>query len=213
MRRDPSRVGRLLRSIGRNVATQVSTATLARDAGGIDDPLKDDTAHAYLDALRRLMIVEEQPAWGPHLRTTYALRKAPKLHFVDPSLAVAALDASPEKLLKDLNLLGLLFESLVVRDLRIYAQASQARVLRYRDSGGLEVDAIVDGPDDRWAAFEVKLGFGQVDEAAANLRKFAMRVDTDKCGAPGALGVIVASGYGYRREDGIYVIPIGALGP
>lgn len=213
VRRDPSRVGRLLRSIGRNVATQVSTATLARDAGGIDGPLKDDTAHAYLDALRRLMIVEEQPAWGPHLRTTYALRKAPKLHFVDPSLAVAALDASPEKLLKDLNLLGLLFESLVVRDLRIYAQASQARVLQYRDSGGLEVDAIVDGSDDRWAAFEVKLGFGQVDEAAANLRKFVKRVDTDKCGAPTALGVIIGSGYGYRREDGIYVIPIGALGP
>jgi predicted AAA+ superfamily ATPase len=211
--RDPSRVGGLLRSIGRNVATHVSTATLARDAGGVDGPLKNDTAHEYLDALRRLMVVEDQPAWGPHLRTTYTLRQAPKLHFVDPSLAVAALDASPERLLKDLNFLGFLFESLVVRDLRIYAQAVDARVLQYRDSSGLEVDAIVQGLNDRWAAFEVKLGFGQVDEAAANLHKFVKRVDTDRCGTPAALGVIIRSGYGYQREDGIYVIPIGALGP
>lgn len=212
-RRDPIKVGRLLRSIGRNVATQPSTATLARDAGGVDGPLKFETVDEYLDALRRLMIVEDQPAWGVHLRTTHTLRKASKLHFVDPSLAVAAMRSGPERLVRDLNLLGLLFESMVIRDLRVYAQAADADVLHYRDSDGLEVDAIVEARDGRWAAFEVKLGFNQVEEAAANLHKFVKRIDTDRCGPPAALGVIVGSGYGYKREDGVHVIPIGALGP
>ncbi len=212
-RRDPVKVGRLLRSIGRNVATQPSITTLARDAGGVDGPLKFETVNEYLDALRRLMVVEDQPAWGVHLRTTHTLRKASKLHFVDPSLAVAAMRTGPERLVQELNLLGLLFESMVIRDLRVYAQAVDAEVLHYRDSDGLEVDAIVEARDGRWAAFEVKLGFNQVKEAAANLHKFVKRIDTSRCGAPAALGVIIGSGYGYKREDGIHVIPIGALGP
>lgn len=212
-RRDPVKVGRLLRSIGRNVATQASVATLARDASGPDESLKHETADEYLDALRRLMVVEDQPAWGVHLRTTHTLRKAPKLHFVDPSLAVAALRTGPERLARELSLLGLLFESMVIRDLRIYAQAVDAEVLHYRDSDGLEVDAIVEARDGRWAAFEVKLGFNRIDEGAANLHKFVKRIDTSRCGPPAALGVIVGSGYGYRREDGVHVIPIGALGP
>jgi uncharacterized protein len=212
-RRDPIKVGRLLRSIGRNVATQPTIATLARDAGGVDGPLKFETVNEYLDALRRLMIVEDQPAWGVHLRTTHTLRKASKLHFVDPSLAVAAMRSGPERLIQDLSLLGLLFESMVIRDLRVYAQAGDAEILHYRDSDGLEVDAIVEARDGRWAAFEVKLGFNQVEEAAANLHKFVKRIDTDRCGPPAALGVIVGSGYGYKQEDGIHVIPIGALGP
>ena len=117
------------------------------------------------------MIVEDQPAWAPHLRSKHRLRKAPKRHFVDPSLAVAALRATPDRLLRDLSLFGFLFESLVVRDLRVYAQATDARVLQYRDSGGLEVDAIVEAGDGRWMAFEVKLGHGQIDDAAANLSR------------------------------------------
>lgn len=212
-RRNPVKVGQLLRSIGRNVATETSTVTLARDAGGADGPLDRATVESYLDALRRLMVVEDQPAWGVHLRTTHTLRKASKLHFVDPSLAVAAMRSGPERLVQDLNLLGLLFESMVVRDLRVYAQATDADVLHYRDSDGLEVDVIVEARDGRWAAFEVKLGFYQVEEAAANLHKFVKRIDTDRCGPPAALGVIIGSGYGYRREDGVHVIPIGALGP
>jgi predicted AAA+ superfamily ATPase len=212
-RRDPIKVGRLLRSIGRNIATQPTIATLARDAGGVDGPLKSETVDEYLDALRRLMIVEDQPAWGVHLRTTHTLRKASKLHFVDPSLAVAAMRSGPERLVRDLSLLGLLFESMVIRDLRVYAQAVDAEVLHYRDSEGLEVDAIVEARDGRWAAFEVKLGFNQVEEAAANLHKFVKRIDTDRCGPPAALGVIIGSGYGYKQEDGIHVIPIGGLGP
>jgi hypothetical protein len=212
-RRDPVKVERLLRSIGRNVSTEASVATLARDAGGADGPLKHETADEYLDALRQLMVVEDQPAWGVHLRTTHVLRKAPKLHFVDPSLAVAAMRGSPEQLLQDLSLLGLLFESMVIRDLRVYAQAADAEVLHYRDSDGLEVDAIVEARDGRWAAFEVKLGFSQVEEAAASLHKFVKRIDTSRCGPPAALGVIIGSGIGFKREDGVQVIPIGALGP
>jgi predicted AAA+ superfamily ATPase len=212
-RRDPSRVARLLASLARNVATHAAATTLALDTGGADSPLKDDTVRDYLDALERLMVLEDQPAWAPHLRSRYRLRTAPKRHFVDPSLAVAALRATPDRLLGDLGLLGFLFESLVIRDLRVYAQAADARVLQYRDSDGVEVDAIVEAGDGRWMAFEVKLGQGQIDDAVASLMRFAARIDTAKCGDPTLLGVIVATGYGYRREDGVAVIPIGALGP
>ncbi len=212
-RRDPSRVARLLQSLARNVATHAAATTLASDTGGADGPLKDDTVRGYLAALERLMIVEDQPAWAPHLRSKHRLRTMPKRHFVDPSLAVAALRATPERLLRDLNLFGFLFESLVVRDLRVYAQSADARVAQYSDNRGLEVDAIVEAGDGRWLALEVKLGQGQVDEAAANLLRFAEHVDTERCGSPALLGVIVASGYGYRRADGVAVIPVGVLGP
>jgi predicted AAA+ superfamily ATPase len=212
-RRDPNRVSRLLASLARNVATHTATTTLAKDSGGADGPLKDDTAREYLGALERLMVVEDQPAWAPHLRSKHRLRTAPKRHFVDPSLAVAALRATPRRLLEDLELFGFLFESLVVRDLRVYSQSADASVLQYRDSSGLEVDAIVETSDGGWMAFEVKLGHGQIDEAAARLLRFAARIDKTRCGSPLMLGVIVASGYGYRREDGVAVIPIGALGP
>jgi hypothetical protein len=212
-RRDPARVGRLLRSLARNVATYASATTLAADAGGVEDPLKDDTVRQYLDILERLMVVEDQPAWAPRLRSRSVLRSGPKRHLIDPSLAVAALRATPARLLRDVNLLGFLFESLVVRDLRVYAQASDAHVLQYRDNLGLEVDAIVETAEGRWAAFEVKLGPGQVDDGAATLLKFAHRVDTGKVGQPAVLGVIVGFGYGYVRDDGVAVIPIGALCP
>lgn len=212
-RRNPAKVGSLLRSLARNVATYAANATLAADAGGSEGPLDPDTVREYLSALERLMIVEEQPAWAPHLRSRSRVRSAAKRHFVDPSLAVAALRITPSRLLEDLNLFGFLFESLVVRDLRVYAQAVEASVLQYRDNTGLEVDAVVEAPDGRWAAFEIKLGPGLVDEGAETLRKFAERVDTRRCGEPAALAVIVGTGYGYAREDGVGVIPIGALGP
>lgn len=213
IRRDPVKVSRFLQSLARNVATHAAVSTMVKDVGGADNTLRENTAHEYLTALERLMIVEDQPAWTPHLRSKSRLRGRPKRHFVDPSLAVAALRANPERLLKDLNLLGLLFESMVIRDLRIYAQAAEAEVLQYRDNTGLEVDAIIQSGDGRWAAFEVKLGSARVDEGAANLLKFVERVDLDRCGKPSALGVIVSDGYGYVREDGIGVLPIGALGP
>ena len=212
-RRDPGKVGQLLRSLARNSATQASVSTIARDTAGDGEAVSRETVIDHLGALARLMIVEDQPAWTPHLRSRAALRRAPKRHFVDPSLAVAALRASPTDLLADLELLGLLFESLVIRDLRVYAQAAEADVLQYRDSRGLEVDAIVRGQNGSWAAFEVKLGTGQIDEAAKTLQRFAAKIDTARTGTPAALAVIVGTGYGYTRDDGIAVVPIGALGP
>lgn len=213
--RDPERVARFLRSYARNVATHASMSTIAADTGGTDGPLKDHTALEYANALGRLMIIEDQPAWAPHLRSKSILRNAPKRHLVDPSLAVAALRASPRHLREDLELFGLLFESLVVRDFRVYAQAADADVYHYRDNTGLEIDTIVATQAGPWAAFEVKLGGeARIDEAAANLIKFRGRVDTRRCGEPAALAVVVGAGpYAYRREDSVWVLPIGVCGP
>jgi uncharacterized protein len=213
-RRDPARVRRLLRSLARNVATHVALTTLATDsADGGGAPLKEHTVSGYLRALERAFVVEDQPPWEPHLRSRSILRKSPKRHFVDPSLAVAALGAGPAALLRDLSLFGFLFESLVVRDLRVYSQPMRGEVSQFRDNKGLEIDAVVES-DAGWAAFEVKLGGPDaIDEAAAGLLKFAREIDTRRSGEPSALGVIVAGGYGYKREDGIQVIPITALGP
>lgn len=210
---DPEKVLLLMRSLARNVSTMTSLATLARDVSGPDEALAKNTVSSYHDALTRLMVVEDQPAWAPHLRSRSRVRTSPRRHFVDPSLAVAVLRATPERLLEDLNLLGFLFESLVVRDLRVYAQTCDAQVLHYKDNTDLEVDAIVEAADGRWAAFEIKLGGGSVDAGAGTLLRFANRVDTRNCGPPAILGVITGSGLAYTRADGIAVIPIGALGP
>ena len=209
----PGRVTRFMQSLARNTATTVSAATLARDSRGADFAFTAETARAYLAALEQLMVVEQLPVWAPHLRSRSRLRNAPKRNFVDPSLAAAALGAGPEHLVQDLSWLGFLFESLVVRDLRVYAQANRASVYHYRDNTGLEVDAIVDGGPGRWGAFEIKLGQGRIEEAARALLKFAGRVDTERCGEPAVLAVITGSGYGYRRTDGVCVVPVGALGP
>ncbi len=212
-KRDPRRVGAVLRSLARNVATEVKNSVLAADAGGTDGALDQRTVADYLDALLRLMVLEDQPAWAPHLRSKAVLRRSPKRHFVDPSLAVAALGTGPQRLLGDLNLLGLLFESLVVRDLRVLAQPLDGQVLHYRDNYGIEVDAVVELADGRWGAFEVKLGPGMIDHGAQSLLRFVEQVDTSRSGPPAVLGVICATGYGYRRPDGVVVLPIGALAP
>ena len=212
-RRDPVRVGMLLRSLARNVATPAAIATLASDTGEGVSAIKQHTAADYLRALERIMVVENQPAWPTHLRSRSVLRKKPIRHLVDPSLAVAAVRATPARIVRDLDFLGFLFESMVVRDLRVYAQAADAEVFHYREKGGLEVDAIIQANDGRWAAFEVKLGDWRADAGARNLLRLADRVDPERMGEPAALGVIVSSGYGYTREDGVSVIPIGALGP
>ncbi|MGD0943642.1 MAG: DUF4143 domain-containing protein [Acidimicrobiales bacterium] len=209
--RDPQKVLSVLRSLARNVATEVSIATIAADAGGADGPVAEATASSYLVALDRLMVLEEQPAWAPRLRSRSRLRSAPKRHFCDPSLAVAALRADPAQLLKDLNYFGFLFESLVVRDLRVYAQRNGGIVLHYRDNVG-EVDAIVDAGE-HWGAIEVKLGVAHADEAAKNLKKFISRIDVEHRGEPAFLAVVLPTPYGYVREDGVHVIPIQALGP
>jgi predicted AAA+ superfamily ATPase len=184
-------LGALLSSLGRNVATEVKLSTLAADAGGADGPLDPRTVADHLQALERLMVLENQPA----------------------SLAVAALGGSPDRLLKDLEWLGLLFESLVIRDLRVLAQALDGELFHYRDDYGVEVDAIVQLRDGRWGAIEIKLGPGQVEAAAAGLVRFRQQIDTRRTGEPAFLAVVCGSGYGYRRADGIAVVPVGALGP
>ncbi len=211
--RDPANVGRLIRSLARNVATNVSARTLAADVGGEGRPLDVDTVRQYLAALSRLMVVEEQPAWSPRLRSRSVLRKSPKRHLVDPSLAAAALGATPERLLEDLEYLGFLFESMVYRDLSVYGRACGAEVFHYRDNTNLEVDMVVQDRRGNWCAFEVKLGAGQVDAAVDSLLRMRDRLELNTVGEPGTLGVIVGSGYGYKRPDGICVIPVAALGP
>jgi len=212
VRRDPQRVAAVMRSLARNIATQASLTTIAADTAGTDATVNYETVGSYLGALERLLIIENSAAWNTHMRSSHQLRTTPTRYFTDPSLAVAALQASPGTLLADLSFFGLLFESLVVRDLRVYSQPLAGAVFHYRDNSNLEVDAIVDCGE-KWAAFEIKLGVSQVDHAAANLLKFASRVDTSRRGEPGILAVIVGSGYGYVRDDGVHVIPIGALAP
>ncbi len=213
VKREPARVRRVMQSLARYTATQVSARAIAADVGGSDEPIKHQTVLDYLDALARVFVVEDLPAWAPALRSRSRLREAPKRHFVDPSIAVAALGARPERLVREVDTLGLLFESLVVRDLRIYAQAMDADVFHYHDNTGLEADAIVQCRDGRWGAFEVKLGSSAIDEAAEGLRRLATRVDTQRHGDPLVLAVITGWGYGYRRQDGVAVIPIGTLAP
>ena len=207
------RVMRLLQSLARNVSTPVAASTLAADASRSEDSISDDAVGHYVDALTRLFVVENQPAWQPHLRSRYRLRRTAKRHFVDPSLAIAALRSEPEALMRDLEFMGLLFESMVVRDLRIYAQAIGGEVDYYQDSSDLEVDAIVQ-TGNSWGAFEIKLGGERrIEEGAKTLTRFRDWIDTSKSGDPAVLAIIVGTGYGYVREDGIQIIPIGCLGP
>lgn len=212
-RPDPRAISRLLRSLARNVATTASISTLVTDVNGRDGNLKRETVVGHLDALSRLFITEDLPAWRPSLRSRTRLREAEVRHLVDPSLAVAAMRASPETLLRDVKWLGFLFENLVVRDLRVYVQAAGAEVSSYRDATGLEVDIVVEHASIGWAAFEVKLGQGAVDGAAGSLLALRDRVDTRSIGEPAALVVVTATGLAYRRDDGVQVVPIGSLMP
>jgi len=210
-RRDPQKLIRLMQSLARNISTEASISSLAKDTGGNQEKLNEETAAEYLEALERLMVVEPLPAWNTHIRSSDTLRKAPKRHFVDPSLAVGTLGLSAGKLKSDLNYFGLLFESLVIRDLRIYAEANNGKVYHYRDSRDLEIDAIIEYPDRTWAAFEVKMGFAAQNEAAKNLLAFAKKIDQEKMGPPAALTVITANGTACRRKDGINVVPLSVL--
>lgn len=213
VKRDPRKVRSLLRSIARNIATMVDNSTLEKDIKGIEDAdISRPTIIDYLDALSRLMIFEEQPAFNTHIRSANALRKSPKRHFCDVSLAIAALKLNKEALLKDLKYCGFLFESMVYHDLKMYARANDADVYHYRDSTGLEIDAIVHQPGAAWAAFEVKLGIGMIDDAAKNLLKLKSAVDPGKIEMPASLNILTGNGMSYTRPDGINVISLAALG-
>jgi predicted AAA+ superfamily ATPase len=210
-RRDPYKVSRLLRSLARNISTEVNVAALSKDTGGSDNAIDTDTVKDYLSALERLMAIDDLPAWNTHIRSADMLRKMPKRHFADPSMAVGALGLSIDKLIDDLNYFGLLFESMAVRDLRIYAACNDGKAFHYRDSQGVEADVIIEYADGTWGAFEIKLGIGAVDEAAKNLLKFAAKIDTTKTKHPAALTVITGNGFAHRRKDGVNVVPIGCL--
>ena len=213
MKRDPIKVRSLLRSIARNTATTVEITTLEADIQERENSmLSRPTIYDYLDALNRLMIIEEQPAWNTHIRSSASLRKAPKRHFTDVSLSVAALGIHADSLLADLNFTGFLFESLATHELRVYAQANDAKVYYYRDSSGLEVDAVVQKYNGDWTAFEIKLGTGQIDEAAANLHKLVSVLDDKKVAPPKSLNIITGTGISYTRTDGINVISLASLG-
>ena len=210
-RRDPYRVARLLQSLAWNISTEASVATLSRDAGGSNGGLDDETASEYLSALERLMATDNLPAWNTHIRSSGMLRKSPKRHFADPSMAVGALGLSINKLVADLDYFGLLFESLAVRDLKIYADAIGAKAFHYRDSRGLKIDAVIEHADGTWGAFEIKLGIGAAGAAADNLRKLAANIDTGRAKAPSALTVITGNGFAHRRPDGVNVVPLATL--
>jgi predicted AAA+ superfamily ATPase len=207
IKRDPIKVRALLRSLARNTATLAEITTFEADT-----KISRPTIYDYLGALERLMIVEDQPAWDAHLRSSASLRKTPKRHFTDVCLAVAALGATKESLLTDMKYTGFLFESLAIHELRVYGQAIDAMVYHYHDSTNLEVDAIVQKYNGDWSAFEIKLGIGQIDEAAANLLKLASVVDAGKSSAPKSLNIITGTGISYTRPDGVNVISLASLG-
>ncbi len=212
-KRDPMKIRSLIKSLARNTSTMVDNSVIVKDIKeneniGITRP----TIYDYLDTLNRLMIIEDQPAWNIHIRSSHSLRNSPKRHFTDVCLAVAAVGATTESLINDLNYTGFLFESMVIHDLRVYAQANDAKVYHYRDSSGLEVDSIVEKHNGDWCAFEIKLGTGQIEEAAQNLLKFSTQINTEKSKAPKSLNIITGTGMSYTRKDGINVISIASLG-
>ena len=213
--RDPVGVRRLLASLGRNTSTEATLKTLGQDVAGGGETLHPQTVKSYLDALARLFLVEELAVWRPHLRSRAQLRRTPKRYFTDPALAVAALRANADQLMGELSYFGLLFKSMVLRDLRVYAQANDWELSYYRDSSGLEIDVILTSMDDReWAAAEVKLGGTElIQEGVASLRRLRDRVDSAQMGEPRKLMVITAGGRGFEYPEGISVVPITALGP
>lgn len=216
IRTDPLRVRALIRALARNTSTEISAAKLSQEAeiGESGTEVSAQTVRKYIDALTRVFVIEEQPAWAPHLRSKIRLRTHPKWHFIDPSLAAAALGAGPQALLDDLNTLGLLFESLCIRDLRVLAQPLGGTVYHYRDSNGLEIDAIVECGDGRWAAFEIKLGGSKnIDTAAAHLRALTKKVSQQRANQLASLNVLTAGNVSYTRDDGVNVVSLGHLAP
>ena len=213
VKRSPHKVRSLLRSLSRNIATLVDNKTLEKDVKlHENNDLSRNTLSDYLDALSKLMILYEQPAFNPHIRSSASLRKSPKRHLCDPSLAVAVLGLDREALLKDIKYTGFLFESLAIHELNVYAKANDATVYHYNDSYGYEIDAIIQKRNGDYAAFEIKLGVGFIDEAAKNLKRFAENIDTVKMESPKSLNIISGTGMSYRRPDGINVISLASLG-
>lgn len=209
--KNPERVRLLLRSLARNVATTATYQTIKEDIEATDISISDKTIHTYINALRRIFVVEDLPAWAPSLRSKTAIRTTEKRHFVDPSIATAVMRTNPEGILTDFEYFGFLFEALCTRDIRIYAQANDGDVFHYRDKSGLEADLIVRLRDGRWAAIEVKLGQKQIEVAAQNLVALSTKIDHKKMGEVSFMMIITGGKYAYQRKDGVWVVPIGCL--
>jgi len=211
--RNPDRVRNLLKSLARNISTLTTAETILQDLKSNDPTICEKTLSSYMNALRKIFLVEDVPAWSPSLKSRLAIRSASKRQFVDPSIATAVLGATPGRLLNDFRYFGSLFESLCVRDMRVYAQPLDGEVRHYRDQTGLEADMIVALKDGRWGAVEVKLGAGDIDSAAEGLKKLKGKVDVSRMGHPSFLMVLTGTDLGYTREDGVIVCPLGCLKP
>ena len=212
--RDPIRVHRLLRSLARNQGSQASYGTIRADLiANESDALSEDTIASYIKALKEIFVVEDSESWNPNLRSKTAIRTSDTRYYTDPSIATAALGIGPHDLVNDLNTFGLIFETLAVRDLRAYAEALHGKVYHFRDKNGLECDAVVHLRDGRYGLVEIKLGGDDlIKEGAASLIDLAGKIDTEKMKEPSFMMVLVGVGtYAYRREDGVFVVPIGCL--
>jgi predicted AAA+ superfamily ATPase len=215
VKRASERVQRLMRAYARHQGTQASIATLKEDLKNNDTAtLDDDTISSYLEALRKIFVVEDMPAWNPNLRSKTAIRTADTRYFVDPSIATAALGLGPADLMSDLKTMGFFFEAMCVRDLRVFAEALNGKVYHYRDKSGLECDAVVHLRNGQYGLIEVKLG-GEtlINEGVETLTSLAKQIDTTRMKAPAFKMILTATGeHAYRRpEDGIYIVPIGCL--
>lgn len=211
--RNPDRVRNLLKSLARNISTMATNETILQDLKANDSSISEKTLSSYLNALRKIFLVEDVPAWSPSLKSRLAIRSAMKRQFVDPSVATAVLGATPRRLLNDFRSFGSFFESLCVRDVRVYAQTLDGEVRHYRDQTGLEADMIVALKDGRWGAVEVKLGAGDIDSAAVGLKKLSAKVDVGRMGHPSFLMILTGTDLGYTRDDGVVVCPLGCLKP
>lgn len=211
--RDPQKVMALMRSYSRNQGSQMSQSALSQDASSDGTSVSEETVSEYLQALRRLHIVEDLEAWLPNLRSKTRIRTSATRYFVDPSIAAASLGVSPDDLVKDLRLLSSFFKAMAIRDLRVYSEALDGDIYHYKDNLNNECDAVIQLRGGRYALIEVKLG-GQtlVEEGAATLKKVLSKIDTDKMGEPSFMAIVTGTEhYAYRRSDGIYTIPIGTL--
>lgn len=209
--KNPNRMRLFIRSLARNITTLASDKTIINDVVVNEMTMSDKTYTSYMNVLKRIFVVEDSPAWQPSLRSKTAIRTSNKRHFVDPSIGIAALNASPADLMKDFETFGFYFESMCTRDIRVYAQAINGEVLHFRDRTGLEADIIVRLHNGKWAAIEVKMGNKQIEEAAANLLKLKAKVETEKVGEPAFLMVLTGGEFAYKRQDGVLVVPIGCL--
>ncbi|MDD6333102.1 MAG: DUF4143 domain-containing protein [Clostridia bacterium] len=212
--KNPERVKRLMRSYARHQGTQVANTMLRDDIAANDsEGLSDETVMSYVNALKKIFVVEDMPAWSPNLRSKTAIRTSDTRYYVDPSIAAAALGIGPKDLLSDLNTFGLLFETLCVRDLRVYAEYIGGEVYHYRDKTGLECDTVIHLRNGSYGFAEIKLGGEKlIEEGAANLKALRDKIDTTKMKEPSFMMIIVGVGsYAYRRDDGIYIVPIGCL--